>query len=143
MKEKTMNALAILLVACSAVMLTFLVFSLTKADSDCVVNDNLSVTGIIERNGNTVWDAGNDGSGSGLDADTVDGYHAADLLAAGGGCFQARTWQAGGAVACASFAMSCPTGYTATEIGCGIVGAYSTSGGSTYIHYARFYWCCK
>lgn len=27
-------------------------------------------------NGNEVWNAGNDGSGSGLDADTLDGYHA-------------------------------------------------------------------
>ena len=27
-------------------------------------------------NGNKIWNAGNDGSGSGLDADTVDGYHA-------------------------------------------------------------------
>lgn len=27
-------------------------------------------------NGNKVWNAGNDGSGSGLDADTLDGYHA-------------------------------------------------------------------
>jgi hypothetical protein len=26
-------------------------------------------------NGNTIWHAGNDGSGTGLDADTVDGYH--------------------------------------------------------------------
>jgi hypothetical protein len=26
-------------------------------------------------NGNKVWNAGNDGSGSGLDADTVDGVH--------------------------------------------------------------------
>ena len=31
--------------------------------------------GQFNRNGNTVWDAGNDGSGSGLDADTVDGLH--------------------------------------------------------------------
>lgn len=31
-------------------------------------------------NGNKVWNAGNDGSGSGLDADTVDGYHANNLL---------------------------------------------------------------
>jgi len=30
-------------------------------------------------NGNTVWHAGNDGSGSGLDADTVDGVHAGNL----------------------------------------------------------------
>lgn len=33
-------------------------------------------TGSIVANGNTVWHAGNDGSGSGLDADTVDGNHA-------------------------------------------------------------------
>ena len=31
--------------------------------------------GEFNRNGNKVWDAGNDGSGSGLDADTVDGKH--------------------------------------------------------------------
>ena len=31
--------------------------------------------GEFNRNGNKVWDAGNDGSGSGLDADTVDGLH--------------------------------------------------------------------
>ena len=30
-------------------------------------------------NGNTIWHAGNDGSGSGLDADTVDGWHASDF----------------------------------------------------------------
>lgn len=30
-------------------------------------------------NGNKIWNAGNDGSGSGLDADTVDGYHASDF----------------------------------------------------------------
>ena len=35
-------------------------------------NDN----GTLTFEGNTVWHAGNDGSGSGLDADTVDGYHA-------------------------------------------------------------------
>lgn len=31
-------------------------------------------------NGNRVWNAGNDGSGSGLDADTLDGYHAATFV---------------------------------------------------------------
>ena len=36
-------------------------------------NASLAVTGNITRSGNTVWDAGNDGSGSGLDADTLDG----------------------------------------------------------------------
>jgi len=32
--------------------------------------------GIFEYLGNTIWHAGNDGTGSGLDADTVDGQHA-------------------------------------------------------------------
>ena len=31
-------------------------------------------------NGNTIWHAGNDGSGSGLDADTVDSLHASQFL---------------------------------------------------------------
>jgi hypothetical protein len=31
-------------------------------------------------NGNTIWHAGNDGSGSGLDADTVDGVHASAIM---------------------------------------------------------------
>ncbi len=34
----------------------------------------------ITWNGNKVWHAGNDGSGSGLDADTVDGVHASALM---------------------------------------------------------------
>ncbi|MEO0260658.1 MAG: hypothetical protein ABIM77_07970, partial [candidate division WOR-3 bacterium] len=33
-------------------------------------------------NGNTVWHAGNDGSGSGLDADTLDGQHASAFASA-------------------------------------------------------------
>lgn len=33
-------------------------------------------------NGNEIWHAGNDGSGSGLDADTVDGVHASSFLRA-------------------------------------------------------------
>ena len=33
--------------------------------------------------GNTLWHTGNDGSGSGLDADTVDGQHASAFAAAG------------------------------------------------------------
>jgi hypothetical protein len=36
----------------------------------------------IYRFGNIVWDAGNDGSGSGLDADLLDGRHASDFLLA-------------------------------------------------------------
>ena len=54
---------------------------------DVKIRNDLEVSGTIKRNGNLVWDAGNDGPGSGLDADTVDGYEAADLLAGGGsGC---------------------------------------------------------
>lgn len=34
----------------------------------------------IKWNNNTIWHAGNDGSGSGLDADTVDGYHESSFL---------------------------------------------------------------
>ena len=46
-------------------------------------------------NGNKVWNAGNDGSGSGLDADTVDGYHAASFVKMYTGGFaqhNAGTW---------------------------------------------------
>lgn len=41
------------------------------------VTGNVTFGGSIQRSGNTVWDAGNDGPGSGLDADTVDGVQAA------------------------------------------------------------------
>jgi len=37
--------------------------------------DHLNVESLLTRGGNTVWDAGNDGSGSGSDADMLDGYH--------------------------------------------------------------------
>jgi hypothetical protein len=36
--------------------------------------------GTLREDGNNVWHAGNDGSGSGLDADTVDGLQASQLL---------------------------------------------------------------
>jgi len=36
-------------------------------------------SGSVYRDSHVVWDAGNDGSGSGLDADTVDGWHASDF----------------------------------------------------------------
>lgn len=39
--------------------------------------------GGLRRGGNTVWDAGNDGAGSGLDADLLDGKHASELVPAG------------------------------------------------------------
>lgn len=38
-------------------------------------------SGSLLRDGNqTIWDSGNDGSGSGLDADTVDGVHASSFI---------------------------------------------------------------
>ena len=35
---------------------------------------------MLKHNGNTIWTAGNDGAGSGLDADTVDGVQASSFL---------------------------------------------------------------
>ena len=46
-------------------------------------NANLRVTGSITRAGNTVWDSGNDGASSGLDADMVDGMHRYNHLGVG------------------------------------------------------------
>jgi hypothetical protein len=40
----------------------------------------LPTSGNITRGGNTVWDSGNDGSGSGLDADTLDGINSGSFL---------------------------------------------------------------
>ncbi len=58
----------------------------------------------LYRGGNTVWDAGNDGSGSGLDADLLDGYNSAENGAstihrlASNGYSQIQNWtQVGGA----------------------------------------------
>lgn len=47
--------------------------------------NNISIGGgtTLGYNGNTVWHSGNDGDGSGLAADTVDGYHAATGVGAG------------------------------------------------------------
>ena len=36
---------------------------------------NVAKDGTLTRLGNRIWDAGNDGSGSGMDADLLDGYH--------------------------------------------------------------------
>jgi hypothetical protein len=41
---------------------------------------NVNVAGNLTRNGNTVWDTGNDGAASGLDADTLDTRHASYFL---------------------------------------------------------------
>jgi len=41
---------------------------------------SINSSGVLLWNANTVWHAGNDGSGSGLDADTVDGIQASSFL---------------------------------------------------------------
>ena len=41
----------------------------------------------VRANGNTIWHSGNDGSGSTLDADTVDTYHAASFALLSGAAF--------------------------------------------------------
>lgn len=46
-------------------------------DSPFALNSSLTISdSSITYKGNKVWHAGNDGAGSGLDADTLDGYHA-------------------------------------------------------------------
>src|SRR5678809_1591015 len=60
----------------------------TLAASGAVtLSSTLAVTTSITRGGNTVWDAGNDGSGSGLDADKVDGNHASAFALLTGATF--------------------------------------------------------
>ena len=44
---------------------------------------NITDTGIPKFDGNTLWHAGNDGNGSGLDADLLDGYHASAFATSG------------------------------------------------------------
>lgn len=44
------------------------------------INDSWTVNKPLYFNSNVVWHAGNDGGGSGLDADTLDGLHASDFL---------------------------------------------------------------
>jgi len=54
-----------------------------------LANINLKTvnSGKVLVNGNEIWTAGNDGAGSGLDADTVDGYHASSLIRIGESLF--------------------------------------------------------
>lgn len=65
-----------------------------NADGSLSIRDNTHsvnlvtfqpTTGAITRLSNTVWDSGNDGSGSGLDADTVDGVQASGFVQFGSG----------------------------------------------------------
>jgi len=66
----------------------------TDADFECSTDNQFAVranggvtfetgTAAVQVNGSTVWHAGNDGTGSTLDADLLDGQHAADFAPAG------------------------------------------------------------
>lgn len=48
---------------------------------------NFAGAGDLTRSGNTIWHAGNDGAGSGLDADTVDGIQASAFATLSGSAF--------------------------------------------------------
>ena len=50
-------------------------FNITLATGLVTMNNGLEVKSSLTFNGNTVWRADNDGSGSGLDADLLDGLH--------------------------------------------------------------------
>jgi hypothetical protein len=52
---------------------------LNQMKNDLAALAGADFTGTLQVNGETVWHAGNDGAGSGLDADTVDGFQAASL----------------------------------------------------------------
>lgn len=69
-----------------------------------VVRMIINGTGATTLNGGTVWTSANDGSGSGLDADLLDGMHAADILAA------AASFPSGTRIAFQQ--TSAPTGWT-------------------------------
>ena len=49
-------------------------------DSAAYHSIGLNTSGVLQYDSNTVWHAGNDGAGSGLDADTVDGIQALSFL---------------------------------------------------------------
>ena len=51
-------------------------YFVSKASGNYTEMARIDGVGQMYIGGNKVWHAGNDGSGSGLDADTVDGYHA-------------------------------------------------------------------
>jgi hypothetical protein len=62
------------------VMGSFGMNSLVVSGTTTTVSGSFAVSGSATINGGTVWHSGNDGSGSGLDADTLDGYHASSFL---------------------------------------------------------------
>lgn len=99
---------------------------------------NIASTGAFTYNGNTIWHAGNDGSGSGLDADLLDGAHGSQYLLCN------KYWDvnadniSNGVGFC--YANGAPTNGPVVDFGCGsgynlqFSAAYSTFWGET-LHY--------
>ena len=58
-------------------------FIISPNDSSNTTGLTLTAGGDAKWRNNTIWHAGNDGSGSGLDADFLDGYHASAFATAG------------------------------------------------------------
>ena len=52
----------------------------SRNDTNDGINFDTNGNTNVKHNGNTVWNAGNDGSGSGLDADLLDGQHGSHYL---------------------------------------------------------------
>ena len=50
------------------------------SDITSTVNSVSTMLNTQTINGNTIWNSGNDGAGSGLNADLLDGYHESDFI---------------------------------------------------------------
>jgi hypothetical protein len=55
-------------------------FYTNAADLGVTFNGGATFNGALFNNGAAIWNSGNDGAGSGLDADMLDGYHASSFL---------------------------------------------------------------
>jgi len=67
-----------------------------------------NVAGAITQGGSQVWHVANDGAGSGLDADLLDGRHAGDFALLSGAGFAGRVTAAGGFYRDDNFSMTFP-----------------------------------
>lgn len=96
-------------------------------DADDIINFITPDNNGLKKNGNTIWHAGNDGSGSGLDADLLDGRHGDSYLGCrylGGQSDTHGAW----VVLCPAYAGSLTNGgwfYGSVTITRGGAGAYN------------------
>jgi hypothetical protein len=68
---------------------------LSNASGTFTLSKALNVAGPITRAGNTVWDAANDGAGSGMDADLLDGRQGSEFALLSGATFTGGILQRG------------------------------------------------